>query len=79
MQGVRLLLLRPELVARNEKYLFPNNLLCYRHYQRCRATGRWPDDPLVAYHARILSDIERDVWESKQLQTIRNALSSANG
>lgn len=46
------------------------NWLCYRHYLRCVATGRFPDDPLVAANAVIIMEAEREAWERKQLAAI---------
>jgi hypothetical protein len=62
----------PKGTPEAQKSLSPANLLCYRHYQRCKITGKWPADPLVIYHARIIAEVEREVWEAKQLAAIRN-------
>ena len=34
------------------------NWQAYRHYQECRATGRFPDDPIVARNAGIIRRVE---------------------
>ena len=59
------------------KALSAKNLLCYRHYLRCRATGSWPLDPLVAYHARLLAEVERECSEAKQLDALQSTMQSA--
>lgn len=28
-------------------------------YQRCKATGRFPDDPLVAWYSAVIAEVER--------------------
>lgn len=40
--------------------LTPANLLCVQHYRHCKAVGRFPRDPLVEFHARVISEIERE-------------------
>lgn len=55
----------PKGTPDRQRSLSERNLLCYRHYLRCKATGRFPDDPLVAYHARLISEVERECWEAK--------------
>lgn len=60
--------------TRYDRVLFPWNHLTYLHYKRCQATNRWPDDPLVAANAATIAEIERECRETKQLQTLRNAI-----
>lgn len=62
----------PKGTPENPRTLTPANWLCYNHYLRCRATGIWPADPLVQYHARILSAIEREAWEAKQIAQLQS-------
>lgn len=50
--------------------LSERNLLCYRHYLRCKAVGRFPDDPLVAYHARLIMEVERECSDRKQTDAL---------
>lgn len=37
------------------------NRKAYRHYQQCRATGRFPDDPIVMRNAGVMYLIEETV------------------
>lgn len=39
--------------------LTPANRRAWAFYRRCRATGRFPDDPLVAAAAAVLVEVER--------------------
>jgi hypothetical protein len=55
----------PKGTPENPRTLSPDNELCYNHYRRCRATGLWPNDPLVLYHARILSEIEQGCFSAQ--------------
>lgn len=41
------------------------NTLAYLHYMECRATGSFPDDPVVRYHAAIIRNVED---ESERMQ-----------
>lgn len=38
----------------NQLRLTPDNRLAYIHYQRCEATGNFPDDAIVSRNARII-------------------------
>lgn len=40
------------------KTLLPHNVLAYEHYQECKATGRFPDDPVVRRNARLIKMVE---------------------
>lgn len=62
----------PKGTPERPETLSPANQLCYNHYLRCRATGQWPDDALVAYHARILAAVEQSAWLDMQLQQLRS-------
>lgn len=64
----------PKGTPENPRTLSPQNWLCYKHYQRCAAIGRFPDDPLVAEHAAIIQEAEREAWEQNQLDAIRSML-----
>ena len=47
----------PKGTPENQNSLSPRNNLAYQHYLRCRAVGRFPDDPMVAYNAKIISEV----------------------
>lgn len=66
----------PKGTPENPRSLTPRNWLCYKHYQRCHAISRFPDDTLVAEHAVIIQEAEREAWEQKQLDTMRSMLPS---
>ena len=40
--------------------LTPANRAALAFYRRCRATGRFPDDPLVAWYAGLIREVEDD-------------------
>lgn len=64
----------PKGTPENPRALTPENWLCYKHYQRCRVVGKFPDDTLVAEHAVVIHEAEREAWEQKQLETMRSVL-----
>lgn len=41
---------------------------CVQHYLECKATGHFPDDPLVRRHAAILQMVEREVEKHDRQQ-----------
>lgn len=59
-----------QLMRRNEQ--------TYDHYLRCRATGRFPDDPLVARNAAIIRSVE-DLVERRHAEELRMLLSALIG
>ena len=61
----------PKGTPEQQRTLSADNRLCYNHYRRCRAIGEWPNDPLVAYHARVLMEVERECSDAKHLQAMR--------
>lgn len=60
----------------DSRALTPSNWLCYEHYRKCKAVGRFPLDELVAHHAAVIAEVEREAWETKQLQTLRTTIST---
>jgi hypothetical protein len=46
------------------------------HYLRCRATGRFPDDPLVARNAAIIRSIENEL-RRRRTEELRSLLTAA--
>jgi hypothetical protein len=48
----------PKGTPDSQRSLTPQNRRCYEHYMRAKATGRFPDDPLVAHHAGIIRAVE---------------------
>lgn len=38
---------------------------CYKHYMECAATGHFPDDPLVRYHAGIIKTVIESIARGK--------------
>ena len=41
--------------------LTSQNITAWNHYRECKATGNFPDDPIVARNAAILRDIDAEV------------------
>jgi hypothetical protein len=37
--------------------LTPENRRAWEFFRRCRATGRFPDDPVVAWYAEVLRGV----------------------
>lgn len=48
----------PKGTPENPISLSPRNLRALLHYEQCRATGNFPDDPIVARNAAIFRGIE---------------------
>ena len=42
------------------------NYEAYDHYLQCRATGAFPDDPIVRRNAAVIRDVEDSVSEQRQ-------------
>jgi hypothetical protein len=59
-----------QLTRRNEQ--------AYDHYLQCRATGRFPDDPLVARNAAIIRSAW-DLLERRNAEELRMLLSALIG
>jgi len=49
------------------------NRECVQHYLECRATGQFPDDPLVKRHAAILQMVEKEVEKIDRNQQVNIA------
>jgi hypothetical protein len=56
--------------------LTPENREAYEHYQECKATGKFPDDPVVMRNAAIIAQAEQIHAETNQNQ-FRNVLLKA--
>ena len=53
----------PALInKRHAMGLSEQNRLVFQHYLECAAVGKFPDDPIVARHAMILKQLEKD-WQ----------------
>ncbi len=48
--------------------LSTRNWRAYEHYQRCRAVGRFPHDPIVEQNAAIIRKVEDEAAEYRQLK-----------
>jgi hypothetical protein len=49
------------------------------HFLECRATGQWPDDDLVRYHATLLTRIMDECRESLRRRNARNDMADLIG
>lgn len=47
----------PKGTPEQPKTMTPENEQAFWHYKQCKATGRFPDDPLVAENAAIIADM----------------------
>lgn len=50
--------------------LLPHNWLAYEHYLGCKATGHFPDDPIVMRNAKIIRMIEDEVAKAEQKEAL---------
>ena len=41
------------------------NWKAFVHWQECKATGHWPNDPIVRRHARLIQGVVDSVKESR--------------
>ncbi len=48
----------PEKTWEHAVDLSERNVTVYTHYLECKAVGRFPDDELVAAHARVIREVE---------------------
>ncbi len=46
------------------------NIRAYNHYLECKATGNFPDDPIVGRNAGIIRAIEDAIERSKRDETL---------
>lgn len=58
--------------------LTDRNRRAYLHYLECRATGRFPDDALVARHAAIIRSVH-DEWDRVPLRRLLAVLGRGGG
>jgi hypothetical protein len=49
------------------------NQVAWRHDRECRATGQFPDDPLVRRNAAIIREVE-DAFERREWSAFRNSI-----
>lgn len=56
----------PKGTPEKQKSLSPRNQKAYQHYLECKATGIWPDDPIVKRNAGIIRRIEEAHERSRQ-------------
>lgn len=67
----------PKGTPEKSKELTQENKRVYEHYLECKATGNFPDDPLVRRHASIIMQTEKEAEQAKQTQAIVSELISA--
>ena len=53
-------------------------LQIYQHYRECRATGQFPNDGLVRYHAALIRGIEDAVARQEQEQQMMQLAAMAS-
>lgn len=46
----------------------------WRHYQECKAIGKFPDDPIVRRNARVISEIEHAADRALLGRSISNGI-----
>jgi hypothetical protein len=63
----------PKGTPENQRALSAANRAAWRHYRECRATGLFPDDPLVRRNAAIIRDVE-DAIERRRWDAFRNSV-----
>ena len=56
----------PKGTPENNTTLTLQNTLAVLHYETCKATGRFPDDAIVARNAMLLSRIDREAEQQEQ-------------
>jgi len=54
----------------NQQRLTEQNQAAYEHYTECKATGRFPDDPIVKRNAATITRIENAI-EKSQMDSVR--------
>lgn len=55
----------PKGTPENPKTLTRQNQKAYAHYLQCKATGQFPDDPIVKYHAGLIREVEEFIEEAR--------------
>jgi hypothetical protein len=68
----------PKGTPQSQQSLTPQNHKCYEHYMKCKAIGRFPDDPLVARHAGLIRELEEAADRMGQEQ-LRQLLAASLG
>jgi hypothetical protein len=58
----------PKGTPENPKTLTVQNIEAYLHYRECCATGHFPDDGMVEYHAGLLAGIEKRKEQADQAE-----------
>lgn len=59
-------------VVGETRELNDKNRLAYEHYLRCKATGHFPDDPIVARNAAIIGEVESAIHEGRERATAKS-------
>lgn len=59
----------PKGTPENPLSLSDKNHRALRHFQRCRAVGKFPNDSQVEENARIIDSVERSIRESRECLT----------
>jgi hypothetical protein len=73
MEGVANLLSgRPS----RHRSLSSRNVLFYNLYRTAKLTGRWPRDGWFLYLARIVSEVEQQCQEAKQLAATHSSVNA---
>jgi hypothetical protein len=68
----------PKGTPETGKQLTSRNEQAFDHYLRCRATGRFPEDPLVARNAAVIRSVE-DLLARRHAEEQRMLLSALIG
>ncbi len=64
----------PKGTPDKQRSLTAQNAEAYEHYKRCRAVGRFPEDPIVEANAATIREIEDDNERRLQSELIRSLL-----
>ena len=56
----------PKGTPEHPKSLTRQNQKAYAHYLQCKATGQFPDDSIVKYHAGLIREVEEYMDEARQ-------------
>jgi hypothetical protein len=66
----------PKGTPENQKGLSAANQAAWRHNHECRATGNFPDDPIVRRNAALIAEVER-AHSRRQWSDFRTAVLTA--
>jgi hypothetical protein len=65
----------------DQRQLSPKNEQAYWHFLQCRATGRFPDDPIVSRNAAIIDEVLRlrdsEKWAEFRISILKVLTASA--